>query len=66
MKNDEMIMTVEECASVLGSNPRHIREAIENGTFPFGICFKTNKSRVYKISRTAFNRWLKGESVEVS
>lgn len=50
------MMTVEECAKVLKIKPQNLRESIENGTFKFGICLKTNRSKLYKISRTAFYR----------
>lgn len=58
---NENIMTVAECADILNMNVRQLREAIENKTFPFGICIKSNKSKIYKISRPAFNRWYNGE-----
>lgn len=63
MNNNNLIMTVEECASVLCMNPQKLRESIENGTFEFGRCIRTNKSKVYKISRIAFERWLYGKTI---
>ena len=60
---DNTMMTVEECAKILCMNPKSLRESIENGTFEFGRCIRTKKSKVYKISRTAFMRWLNGDSV---
>lgn len=58
---NENIMTVAECAGILNMNVQQLREAIENKTFPFGICIKSNKSKIYKISRPAFERWYTGE-----
>ncbi len=62
MKNETM-MTVEECAKVLCMKPQCLRECIENGSFEFGKCMRTNKSKVYKISRPAFMRWYNGEFI---
>lgn len=59
----ETMMTVEECAKILHMNTQRLREAIENGSFEFGKCIKTNKSKLYKISRPAFMRWYKGEPI---
>lgn len=64
MYNEELI-SVKEVAELLHMNERHVREAIENGSFEFGRCFKTGKSKVYKISRRAFMRWFCGETQEV-
>lgn len=64
--NNENIMTIEECASILNMNPQTVRECIENKTFEFGRCFLSGRNRkIYKISRIAFNRWYNGESIAV-
>lgn len=64
MMKDDSMMTVKECAEILKCNPRIVRESIENGSFPFGICVVTKKKvKVYKISKPAFNRWYYGETV---
>lgn len=60
---DSPMMTVEECAKILCMNSQRLRESIENGTFKFGICLKTNRSKLYKISRTAFYRWYNGDDL---
>lgn len=62
-ENSETVMTVKECAEILHMNTQRLREAIENGSFEFGKCIKTSKSKLYKISRPAFMRWYKGESI---
>ena len=59
--NDKAVMSVKECAQILGSNERHIREGIDNKTFPFGICWKSRSGqRIYKISRSALMRFING------
>lgn len=59
--NGKAIMSVKECAQILGSNERHIREGIDNKTFPFGICWKSRSGqRIYKISRSALMRFING------
>lgn len=60
MKN-ENIMTVSECAEILGMNELQVRQSIENKSFPFGICIRSNKGKIFKISRPAFNRWYNGD-----
>lgn len=58
-------MTVEECADVMSMSPKVLREAIDNGSFEFGRCFRSAKgSPIYKISRTAFFRWWNGDGIE--
>lgn len=63
MNKESPMMTVEECAKELCMNPQRLRECIENGTFEFGRCMRTKKSKIYKISRNAFYRWLNGETI---
>lgn len=56
------MMTVEECSQRLDMNPRTLREAIDNNTFPFGIVMKSRSGqKIYKISRRAFEKWFNGE-----
>lgn len=58
------MMTVEECAQRLEMNPRTVREAIDNKTFPFGIMLKSKGGqKIYKISRRAFEKWFNGEEL---
>lgn len=58
------MMTVEECAQRLEMNPRTVREAIDNKTFPFGIMMKSRGGqKIYKISRRAFEKWFNGEEI---
>lgn len=57
------VMTVKECAQILGSNERAIREGIDNKTFPFGICWKSRSGqRIYKISRTSLMNFINGDA----
>lgn len=63
MSNSNM-MTVQDCAEILGMNPKTIREAIENKTFPFGIMVKSGGGqKIYKISRQAFENWYYGDAI---
>lgn len=56
------VMTVKECAQILGSNERAIREGIDNKTFPFGICWKSRSGqRIYKISRSGLMQFINGQ-----
>lgn len=64
MANESPMMNIEECAEMLCMNPQQLRAGIENGSFAFGICIRTQKSKVYKISRTAFMRWYNGDLIE--
>lgn len=57
------IMTVKECAQLLGCNERAIREGIDNKTFPFGVVWKSRSGqKIYKISKTGVERFLNGET----
>ena len=47
-----MIISVQETAQLLGMNPKQVREGIDNGSFPFGICvISASGKKIYKISK---------------
>ena len=59
MKENRWIMTVPEASEVLCIDAQTIREGIDNGSFPFGMVFKSRSGKkVYKISRQRVNEFL--------
>ena len=56
-------MTSEEVYRALNSmgvrtSPSKVRDAIEQGKYPFGICIKMGKSREFEIYKTLFEQWV--------
>lgn len=60
LTSDKLVITPEEAALVLGSNPQTIRMAAHDGTLGFPVCIMGNR---VKIPRIPFLRFL-GLSVE--
>ena len=59
MKENKWVMSVQEASEKLGIDAKTIREGIDNGTFPFGMVFKTRSgTKVYKISRKKMNEFI--------
>ena len=59
MKENRWVMSVQEASEKLGIDAKTIREGIDNGTFPFGMVFKTRSgTKVYKISRLKMNEFI--------
>ena len=55
MANNEMSMTVQEAARLMGKSQDFIRVGLQRNILPFGFAVKTGKARYsYFISRDKF------------
>lgn len=42
----------------LGMDKTVLADGIEQGVFPFGLCIRTNRSRVFKIFKRLLLQWV--------
>lgn len=61
--DDREMMTVAECAAILGITPQAVRVRIQRGIYKeFAACVKYPQRTIYDIYRTKFNKFLGKEN----
>lgn len=58
-----MKLTIKEVAEQLNMSVLFLREWIDSGTCPFGVCvqFKGSKKRTFHIDEERMKKWKSGE-----